>query len=1030
MELRLLGPVEINAGGRPLGVGVPQRQALLAALAVDAGRVVSRHQLIDRVWDEPPARVDAAVYVHVSGLRRTLEQASAAEDRAVPASLDRQPGGYLLRVDADEVDLHRFRRLTVEARERGCPPAERVRLLREALGLWRGPALAGLSGEWAARMREGWGQERLDSVVAWADAELRADRSAGALEVLGPLAELAAEQPISESVTAMLMQALVAAGRPADALDRYTKIRRRLVDQLGVDPGPELRALYRAILRGSLGPPPPVALATPPAATPPAPAPAVPAQLPADVAAFTGRGAELAELDTLLGAEPAAVVISAVAGTAGVGKTALAVRWAHHNRGRFPDGQLYVDLRGYHPDRPMPADDALAGFLAALGVPSQDIPIDRDARAARYRTETADRRILILLDNAASVEQVRPLLPGTASCTVLVTSRDSLADLVAVHGARRVHLDVLPLPDAHALLRRLVGLRVDAQPRAAETLANECARLPLALRIAAELANSRPTTRLTDLVADLADRQHRLEILHAGTDPHAAVRAVFSWSIQHLPGEAARTFGLLGLHPGPDLDVYAAAALTNTTLPHAQHALDLLARAHLVQPTSAGRYGMHDLLRAYSNSLAGSDDATDDPRDALARLFDYYLATTATAMNRLYPAEAHNRPEILPTAAPTPSLADPDTARAWLDTERPTLVAMAAYTASHGWPTHTVRLSAILFRYLTSGYHTDAFAIHSYARDAAEHTGDTAGTAQALASLGAAHMQLGRLNQAAEQLQQALGLYRQVNDLAGQARALGGLGTVDERQGHNGAALDHLQQALALHRQLGNRIGEARTLNNLAIVDGRLGRYEAAASHYEEALSLCRQVGHRTGEAWALNNLATVETRLGRHLPAIDHLQQALTLHRQLGNRTGEAHALDSLGTAHFRFGQPEPATAHHRQALALFRESGDRDGEAWALNGLGDAANATGHPTNALARYGEALALATETGARDQQARAHAGLGRTHHTLGNRAQAREHYRHALAGYTELGSPDADDIRTRLAALGQPAACPRSGSVS
>lgn len=355
-----------------------------------------------------------------------------------------------------------------------------------------------------------------------------------------------------------------------------------------------------------------------------------PAQLPADVDVFTGRAEELAELDHLLaagltaGPGSTAVVITAVSGTAGVGKTALALHWAHRVRGEFPDGQLYVNLRGYDSDPPIPVEDALAGLLRALGLAGPDIPPEVDERAAAYRSLLDGRRILVVLDNAASVEQIRPLLPGARSCVVVVTSRDSLAGLAARHGARRLDLDLLPPDDAVALLRALIGERVDAEPDAAATLAEQCARLPLALRMVAELVATRPGTSLAGLVDELAGGQRRLERLNAGGDPRTTVRAVFSWSYRHLPADAARAFRLLGLHPGPDLDADAAAALTDTAVEQAQYLLDLLARAHLISLTSPGRYTMHPLLHAYSTQLATENDTEAERQAALTRLLATY----------------------------------------------------------------------------------------------------------------------------------------------------------------------------------------------------------------------------------------------------------------------------------------------------------------------------------------------------------------------------------------------------------------------
>jgi Helix-turn-helix domain/NB-ARC domain len=500
------------------------------------------------------------------------------------------------------------------------------------------------------------------------------------------------------------------------------------------------------------------------------PRPVVPRQLPAPVAHFVGRAGELMALSRLLPkarADTPALVISAIGGTAGVGKTALAVHWAHQVARRFPDGQLHVNLRGNDPGQPMSAADALAGFLRALGVPGQEIPAEADERAARYRSLLAGRRVLVLLDNAGSVEQVRPLLPGAPACVAVVTSRDALAGLVAREGARRLDLDLLPPSDAIGLLRALIGARVDADPGVAAELAEQCARLPLALRVAAELAAARPAVSLAGLAGELAD-QRRLDLLAAGGDFRTAVRAVFSWSYRHLDAGTARAFRLAGLHPGPDLDPYAVAALTAATVEQAAGLLDALARGYLVQPARSGRFGMHDLLRAYARELVGAQDGAEERRVALTRLLDHYLHTAAMAMDALFPAEQHCRPAVPASASPTPPMPDPAAARAWLDAQRPSLVAVAVHTASHGWPGHATQLAATLFRYLDAGgYYTEAVTIHTCARLAAEATGDRAAEATALTSLGVVDWRLARRQQATDHLRQALALFCQAGDQAG-----------------------------------------------------------------------------------------------------------------------------------------------------------------------------------------------------------------------------------------------------------------------
>jgi tetratricopeptide (TPR) repeat protein len=784
----------------------------------------------------------------------------------------------------------------------------------------------------------------------------------------------------------------------------------------------------------------------------------VPRQLPAAVRGFVGRETELAGLTGLL-RQPeqlgGTVVISAIAGTAGVGKTALAVRWAHQVAGLFPDGQLYVNLRGYDVDRPMPATDALAGFLRVLGVPGQDIPPEEDQRAARYRSLLAGRRMLVLLDNASQVEQVRPLLPGSPRCMVVVTSRDALAGLVVRDGARRLELDLLSASDAAALLRDLIGDRAAADPGATAALADLCARLPLALRVAAERAIASPSVPLSGLVAGLRDGP-RLDVLDVGGDPRTAVRAVFSWSYGHLEPGQARTFRLIGLHPGPDLDVHVAAALTGSPAGEATRLLRALVSAYLVQATAGGRYVMHDLLRSYARELAAEDDGPAEERAALTRLLDHYLYTAAAAMDTLHQAERDSRPRLSGPAVPGPPVDTPAAALAWLDAQRACLVTATEYAAGHGWAEHAGLLAATLYRYLDAGGHTpEAITVHGHALRAARQTGDPAQEATALTNLGFVHAAQGCYGEAAGYLRQALTLYREMGERHGQAVALGNLGFIHVYQGRYNPAIQQLRQALTLHRETGNRIGEARTLNRLGSIDLRQGRYPQAARYLRQALALLREHGevsdvgfalanlgrldvlqgryeqaggsltealdlfrgltHPNGEAYAVLYLGQLDLRLGRYPQAADHHQQALALSRVTGQRHAEAEALAGLGQVELLQGRPEQATAHLRQALALHREVGDLSGEAAALNGLGEALLAGGQPGQAAEQHQAALDLASQQGDRHAQAHAHNGLGQASATRGDAAGAAGHWRQALAIYTRLGVPEVAEVRAQLA---------------
>ena len=589
VRVAVLGPVRAWRGETELELGAPQRRAVLGLLAARANQSVSRDELIDGIWgDALPARSVNALHVHVSRLRAALEPGRA--HRSSGQLLLASGRGYLLRLAPGQLDAELFARRLAAAREsrRAGDLAAAAASLESALGLWQGDALDGIPGPWAEIVRARLGEQRLTATEEHIELLLELGRAA---EAAGQLTELVRAHPLRERFSGQLMLALYRCGRQAEALTAFADARRVLVQELGIEPGQELRGLHARILAADPGLDAPVA-ATVSAAGPPehrgtaaadggaaARERPVPAQLPADVAAFTGRDVELAELDLLLtGAagsaetlaavgrpaisDAAAVPIMVLAGTAGVGKTALAVRWARRAAAAFPDGQLYVNLRGYDPGAPVAPADALAGFLRALGLAGEDIPAGEDERAAAYRSLLDGRRMLVVLDNAASVEQARPLLPGSPSCLVVVTSRDSLAGLVARHGARRLALDMLPAADAIGLLRTLIGDRVDAEPDAAAELAAQCARLPLALRVAAELAAASPDSRLAELAGELAGEQRRLDLLDAGGDERTAVRGVFSWSYRHLPAAAARAFRLIGLHPGPDLDAYAVAALT------------------------------------------------------------------------------------------------------------------------------------------------------------------------------------------------------------------------------------------------------------------------------------------------------------------------------------------------------------------------------------------------------------------------------------------------------------------------------------
>jgi DNA-binding SARP family transcriptional activator len=1015
LEFCLLGPLVVRCGGVVLPVPRGRQRALLAVLLLNDGRVVSVGEIAETLWGPAPLpSASATVRNYVKRLRRVLGDADQA--RIVTDS-----PGYLIRVDPGELDVARFEVLLDGARNaaRDASWETAADQAREALALWRGEPLADVESD-ALALREvpRLAELRLQAAELRIDAELRLGRHGG---VVAELERMAAAHPLREHLHALLMLALYRDGRQAEALAAYQRARRVLVDELGAEPGAELRELHRQILTtgpvlagcesrqlspgggrpaggwpGLLAPVAP----GPVVPGPVAPGPVVPRELPGPVPQFVGRAAELADLTGMLdrasAQRPPALVISAIAGMAGVGKTALAMQWAHHVADRFPDGQLHVNLRGYDPGQRMLAADALAGFLRSLGVAEQDIPAETGERAARYRSLLARRRMLILIDNAGDVEQVRPLLPGTPSCLAVVTSRDALAGMVARDGAQRLDLGLLPPAEAVELLRALIGERVDAEPEAAVTLAGYCARLPLALRVAAERAAASPGISLADVASELADQQDRLDLLDAAGDRLTAVRAVFSWSVRHLDDEAARAFRLLGLHPGAQFDAYSAAALMDTTLRRARGLLDRLARAHLIQPAGTARYGMHDLLRAYAADQAAeaagqaAEQDSDERKAALTRLFDHYLATAAVAAGTLFRADP-DQPALPRAAGPVPPVTSPAAALAWLDAQRSTLVEVAAHAADHGWPGHAIGLAATIFRYLDVGHFTDAAAIHGHARRAAVQAGDRSAEAAALTMLGAADAAQGRLRQATGHLQQALTICREDGDRIGEARALGNLGLADYCQGRYRQSAGRHRKALAIYLEVGDHAGEARELHQLGVIDLRQARYDQAAGYMQRSLALFRDAGFQSGEALVLGNLGDLELRQGHYTQAAGHLRRSLGLSREIGSRLCQAQALAGLGIAELRQGRHRQAIGHLRQSLALHRQAGNCSGQAEALNGLGEAFLAASQAGQANDWHAAALALAIKCGDKHEQGRAHSGIASARQVTGSNGQARSH---------------------------------------
>lgn len=734
------------------------------------------------------------------------------------------------------------------------------------------------------------------------------------------------------------------------------------------------------------------------------------AQLPADTSNFTGRAHEVAQLVALDSANRSGasrtgiVAVYSIEGMAGVGKTALAIHAGHKLARWFPDGCLFLDLHGHTEGvAPVAPARALARLLLALGVPSEQVPDDLDDRAALYRNLLADRRMLIVLDNARTAEQVQSLLPAACGSVVIVTSRRRLA---ALDEAQSLNLDVLPGADAYALFARAAGAhRAMDDAETVKRIVQICGYLPLALRIAAARLRARTAWTLREFAARLDGQRAALSELDDG---ERSVAAAFNLSYRDLTGEQQRMLRRLGLHPGVDIDQYAAAALAGAALDQTNRLLEDLVDAHLLQQTVTGRYRFHDLTRAFAIHVADSDDSADDTRVALTRLFDHYLAAVAAALDALHSTDAERRPRVPWCSSPMPPMADYAAALAWLYVERPNIVAACAYTAAHGWPAHTNRLATTYVRHLgIGGYYTDAVAVCAHARHAAAALGDRAAEAHAVASGGRVHWGQGRYGQAAHDLEQALTLYRETGDRAGEARTLSNLGAIQRRLGNYSRARPCFQQAFALARETGSQAGEARALAHLGGIHRRQGRYLPAANHYTRAFALSCQAGDRAGQAHVLHSLGILRGRHADYRQATGQYERALAIYRQTGHRAGEAHVLTDLGIICMRQGHYDLAEEYHRNALDLFRRAGDRGGEAEVLNGLGELFHASGSDVRASAEHAVALTLAVKSGDFTEQARAHAGLGLAHRALSDDDQAQRHWQSAFDLYTSLGAPEA-----------------------
>ncbi|MEY9861725.1 DNA-binding SARP family transcriptional activator [Catenulispora sp. GAS73] len=1026
VELRVLGQVEVLVDGHRVDIGHARRQSVMAVMVIDANRPIAIDQLAERVWGTAPAAKDprAVLRTYLWHLRRTLAPVAGVE-------LVRQASGYRLDVDERCVDLHRFRRLLASAHSEDNDGTAGD-LIEQALRLWRAEPFAGLDSPWLDAARQNLMLQRQAARLELTDHHLRRGRHS---MLLAELADHAAEHPLDERITAQLMLALYRSGRADQALAQYRRACRILADELGTGPCPDLQRLHQQILAAD------PLLATPIPARPSdhvratgtaARAASAPLrQLPAAPRLFTGRHEQFRLLTNLArrapGPEvPGAAVLCAIDGMGGVGKTALALHAAHRLAERFPDGQLFVDLRGFTQGAvPRTADDALLELLGALGVAPGQVPAQADARAALYRERLSGTRTLVVLDNVRDEAQVLPLLPASGGCMAILTSRRRLK---ALDDAVPVPLEALAPGEAVALLHRSARTHLDhpapADDARWEQIAELCGRLPLALVIAGALLRTGGKAwdlqRLTDRLSARRSGQE----LAGYTDGSRSLATVFDLSHQSLGRDGQLLFRRLGLLPGSELDAYAAAALLGVGLDEADLVVQRVAEESLLIGVAPGRYRIHDLVRVHARSLLTMLESGAERDAARDRLLRYY-AHTAQRASLLVTRHPRPVPDG-PVPVPAPALLDQEAARAWLRTEYPNLDAAFTHARAGGLDAHVVALSAGLAEILhTDGPWSHALEIHQAAAEAAERGRHYAAHALAIMDLGRVQFLTGDVTATGEAAAKALEIYREVGNGLGQADALTGLGRVRLMAGDFPGTLDAYTQALAIYQAADHRLGQATTLIELGRARQLAGDHQGAIEAFARAQEFYREAGRQDGQGIALDELGLTLFLTGDYPGAVESTTRALEIFREIHGRLGEANALHNLARVRAATADYGEADGLLARALEIYRSLGHRLGEANALNSLGKARASAGNHAGARDAQSRALEIYRQIGNRTGEAGALVKLGQLWHAAGQAAQAEDALTRALEFYRTAGSRSDEawalnHYAALLATTGQP----------